>query len=330
MVHDSCVPKPREGQGLPGERGRLEVRPLELRLKGPSGEPVDLRRTINSHGFAGLAPTHLDPSASSLELTLRVTRGRPRRVRIGPGRRGYASVEVLGPRIGGKQAEARSDELLAGAGRVLRLDQDLSDFYALAAEDPDLQWATSGAGRMIRSPSVFEDVVKTVCTTNCSWSLTVRMVDALVRELGEPAIGGDGSLTNAFPTAEAMAAQPERFYREVVRAGYRSPYFVNLAKSVAEGEVDLESLAGQDGLPDEQIETRLLSLPGVGPYAATHVMMTLGRNSRLILDSWTRPTYARLVGKRAVSDGSIQRRFRPYGRHAGLAFWLFLTRDWIE
>jgi hypothetical protein len=56
----------------------------------------------------------------------------------------------------------------------------------------------------------------------------------------------------------------------------------------------------------------------------------LGRYSRLILDSWTRPKYARLVGRRAVKDTTIVRRFRRYGPYAGLAFWLFLTRDWVE
>jgi 3-methyladenine DNA glycosylase/8-oxoguanine DNA glycosylase len=68
--------------------------------------------------------------------------------------------------------------------------------------------------------------------------------------------------------------------------------------------------------------------PGVGPYAAAHVMMLVGRYSHLILDSWTRPTYARLNGGRAVKDATIERRFRRYGRYAGLAFWLYLTRDW--
>jgi 3-methyladenine DNA glycosylase/8-oxoguanine DNA glycosylase len=87
---------------------------------------------------------------------------------------------------------------------------------------------------------------------------------------------------------------------------------------------------GRDQLPDAEIERRLLALPGIGPYAAAHVMMTLGRNSRLILDSWTRPTYARLTGRRAVADRTIERRFRPYGPEAGLAFWSFLTRDWVD
>ena len=72
---------------------------------------------------------------------------------------------------------------------MLRLDHDLSAFYDQAREDPDLAWAATGAGRMIQSPTVFEDVIKTVCTTNCTWSATVRMVNALVSELGDPADG---------------------------------------------------------------------------------------------------------------------------------------------
>jgi hypothetical protein len=67
----------------------------------------------------------------------------------------------------------------------------------------------------------------------------------------------------------------------------------------------------------------------VGPYAAAHVMLLLGRCSRLILDSWTRPTYARLVHRPSVSDRTIERRFRRYGPWAGLAFWLALTRRWV-
>jgi len=74
---------------------------------------------------------------------------------------------------------------------------------------------------------------------------------------------------------------------------------------------------------------RLLALPGVGPYAAAHVMMLLGRYSRLVLDSWTRPKYARLNGGRPARDAAIERRFRRYGPYRGLAFWLFLTRDWV-
>lgn len=300
---------------------------LTLPLNGPGGEPIDLWRTMNSHGFAELAPTALDEGARTLELTLRTHRGRPRRVRIREGRTRGAVIEILGPAAG---PSVRQD-VLAGVHRVLRLDHDLSPFYANAANDPDLAWAVSGAGRMLQGPTVFEDVVKTVCTTNCAWSATVRMVNAMVEHLGDIASGGSGPLTNAFPTPARLAEAPEAFYRDVVRAGYRGPYLRSLARSVADGELDLEALATAtpDELPDGELEQRLLALPGVGPYAAAHIMMTIGRNSLLILDSWTRPTYARLAGRKTVSDAQIRRRFARYGDHAGLAFWLFVTRDWV-
>jgi 3-methyladenine DNA glycosylase/8-oxoguanine DNA glycosylase len=301
---------------------------LRLPLRGPRGEPVDLARTLNSHGFADLAPSAFDARTSTLSVTVPVPGSRPRRIRIGPGRGTNARVEVLGPPPGPRVQAAA----LTGAAHVLRLDQDLAGFYSLAAADPDLAWATAGAGRMLRSPTVFEDVVKTICTTNCAWGATVRMVDALVSSLGEPAVGGVGPLTNAFPTPAAMAAAPASFYRGVVRAGYRGPYMIELARRVDAGEVDLDAMAAStaEDRTDDDIERELLALPGVGPYAAAHVMMTMGRNSRLILDSWTRPTYARLIGRKHVADATIVRRFRRYGPHAGLAFWLVLTRDWLQ
>jgi 3-methyladenine DNA glycosylase/8-oxoguanine DNA glycosylase len=299
------------------------ARSLVLPLAGPHGEPVNLWRTLVSHGIAQLPPAELDEAARSLRTTLRLRGSRPRTIVISEAGRGAARVEVLGP----TPSAAAVEELLATVRGMLNLDEDLSGFYHVAARDPRLAWAAAGAGRMLRSPTVFEDVVKTICTTNCAWSATVRMVTVLVEELGERSAGGCG---RAFPTPAAMAAAPESFYRDAVRAGYRGAYLRRLAASVVAGEVDLEQLrpASPAEIPDDEVAERLLALPGVGPYAAAHVMMLLGRHSRLILDSWTRPTYARVNGRKAA-DATILRRFRRYGSHAGLAFWLLLTHDWV-
>jgi N-glycosylase/DNA lyase len=263
-----------------------------------------------SHGVADLPPARVDEDANAYITTLALDSSLPRTIRISQGRRGFARIEAEGRALG-KQA-ARDVE--AAVRRMLNLDEDLSGFYALVRDDPDLAWAANGAGRMLRSPTVFEAAAKTICTTNVAWSATVRMVTALVDQ---------------FPTPAAMAEQDEGFFREVVRAGYRGPYLRALAIGVADGSIALEELGDASSeISDDEVAARLLALPGIGPYGTAHLMMLLGRHSRLILDSWTRPKYARVRGRKA-SDKTIERRFRRYGRYAGLAFWLYLTHDWV-
>jgi 3-methyladenine DNA glycosylase/8-oxoguanine DNA glycosylase len=285
----------------------------ELPLVGAGGEPVDFARTIVSHGVAELPPNRVDLPGRALVTTLPI-RGGARTVRI----------TARGRKL---RVEGSADpKLTKTVAHMFRLDEDLSGFYELVRED-ELAWCALGAGRMLRAPTVFEDVVKTICTTNTAWSGTRKMTAALVDNLGVKAPGGG----RTFPTPQAMAEADESFYRDVIRAGYRGPYLKTLAEDVAAGRLDLEKLNDPE-LPDDEVAARLLALPGVGPYAAAHVMLTsLARYSRLVLDSWTRPTYCKLAGARsALKDATIERRFKRYGEWAGLAFWLYLTRSWVE
>jgi len=297
------------------------MRIAELLLRGAGGEPIDFARTIVSHGVAELPPNQVELDTRTLETTLPV-QGGARTVRL-TAEDGKLLVDILAGRAGTRVR----DTLASTVAHMFRLDEDLSGFYAVARGDGELAWSAQGAGRMLRAPTVFDDVVKTICTTNTAWSGTRKMTAALVDELGVEAPGG----RRAFPTPEAMAEADESFYRAVVRAGYRGPYLKTLATDVADGTIDLEELTDPN-LPDDEAAARLLALPGIGPYAAAHVMLTsLGRYSRLVLDSWTRPTYCKLSGARStLKDATIERRFRRYGDWAGLAFWLYLTRGWVE
>ena len=299
-------------------RKTAEIAVAELPLRGRAGEPVDFARTIVSHGVAELPPNRVDLAGRTLETTLPIRRGGALTVRVGA----YGRKLRLEPVAG-----SYDKKLTETVAHMFRLDEDLSGFYALVREDSELSWCATGAGRMLRAPTVFEDIVKTICTTNTAWSGTRRMTAALVDNLGIEAPGGG----RTFPSAEAMASVEESFYRDVVRAGYRGPYLRTLAADVAQGRIDLEELNDPE-LPDEEVVARLLALPGVGPYAAAHVMLTsLSRYSRLVLDSWTRPTYVKLAGARStLKDATIERRFKRYGEWAGLAFWLYLTRSWVE
>jgi 3-methyladenine DNA glycosylase/8-oxoguanine DNA glycosylase len=239
----------------------------------------------------------------------------------------------------GRLSPAEARDARAQLATCLALDEDLGPFRARAAELearraagqgkdlPDLRWALArGAGRLLRSPSVYEDAVKTLCTTNCSWALTRAMVGRLCEALGEPAPLG----TRTFPTPEAMAARPERFYRDVVRAGYRAPFLRSLAKAAAAGALDLAAVRSA-ALTDDDAAQRISALDGFGPYATEHLLRLLGHHGHLALDSWTRAKLARLRGKRRVpKDSTVARWYAPYGRWAGLAMWLEATADWFE
>ncbi len=297
---------------------------MAIELRGHGGEPVDLQRTLLSHGVADLPPNAVAPDGSEMSTVL-LAEGRAWLVRL-CGEPGVASAQLDIPDGAAAPPPKAAAAIERAVRHMLRLDEDLSPFYAAVGADPALAWVAAGAGRMLRSPTVFEDLVKTICTTNCAWSATVRMVRALVENLGTPA--QKASERRAFPTPRAMAEADDTFYRDTVRAGYRGPFLKTLAEDVASGRIDPEALLDPDQ-SDDDVAVRLLSIAGIGPYAAAHMMMLLGRYRQLILDSWTRPKYRRLTGRTRVTDKGIERAFRRYREFAGLAFWLTLTQDWI-
>ncbi len=296
-------------------------------------QPFDLDLVVRSHGWYDLAPWSWDQERRILARPLVISRGRTLRVeaaeRGGPG--GGLALRVTAE---GRVTAADAAEARAQLGAALALAEDLAPFWRRIRELepererlglPDLRWAAArGAGRMLRSPTVFEDVVKMLCTTNCSWGLTRVAVRNLVERLGAPApLGG-----RAFPGAEALAARPERFFRDAIRVGYRAPFLRAIAREVAAGRLDVEAWR-DPAIPEEELQRRIRALPGFGPYATEGLLRLLGRHRHLSLDSWVRPALrARRGLKRVPSDRTIARWFAPYGEWAGMALWLEVTAAW--
>ncbi len=173
---------------------------------------------------------------------------------------------------------------------------------------------------MLRAPTLFEDAVKMLLTTNCSWAATRGMVARL--------IGLAGSEGSAFPTAAELARfTPRRLEREV-RCGYRAPALARFARRAASGPLDLDRWE-ERSRPAAEIREEILEERGFGPYAAEGLLRILGRHDFLALDSWVRQKYRQLhPGPVKKTDASIARRYARFGGYRGLAMWLELTRDW--
>lgn len=290
--------------------------PMDLKIPTPAN--FSFRRTVASHGWYQLPPFGLE----KWELSRVIDVGKKPPVTIFlTERKNHVRVRASRPL---NKSEAAI--VLRDARHVLRLDDDLEQFYLATATDPEFSWiGKQGAGRLLRSPTVFEDLVKMICTTNCSWALTLKMVHGLVNNLGRET----GDERRTFPTAQTMAAMPAKFFVDDVRAGYRAPYLKELADRVASGELNVEEWLSSD-LPTRDLLKQMKGVKGVGDYAAENLLKLLGRYDGLALDSWTRARFFEIRNNgRKAKDQKIARYYAKFNEWRGLALWCDVTRDWL-
>ena len=306
---------PRGAKGAPSRTHALETFPR-----------FDFTGAAYSHGWYALAPNRGDPEERSLERVWRVGDGAAR-IRLhqpaGPGGTVEMAVRTgRGARSGLSPATWRVIE--RDVRHMLRLDEDLSEFHALClrAGPPFDHAARRGFGRLLRSPTLFEDLVKVLATTNTQWSGTKAMVAKLV-DLG--GIGG------AFPGPERVAELGAARIRDRARWGYRAPYLVGLAKAIARGKLDLAEWESWKGTTDE-LEAEIRSVPGFGPYAAAHVLTLLGRYDRIGVDTVFREFVRRAHFPRArkpVTDRRMLAVYDRWGEWKMLAYWFELWTDYV-
>lgn len=316
-------------------RGRRGLGRTTITTAAPS--PFDFAGTAYSHGWAVLAPNSWD--VAELRLT--------RTERLGPDRIVHLTVSgkrsVHGERVRidvtheGDLQDAESVAVRRLVRRMFRLDEDMEPFYALCRK-AGRRWesASLGLGRLLRSPTVFEDAVKTICTTNVRWGGTKAMVGGLVRVLGEPGPLSetdeerpDDARPNSFPTPAAIAAA-DGGTLDAARLGYRAPYIRELAERVETGDLDLEAYRATES-STEEIRRSLLEIRGVGPYAAATLLMLLGRYDHLGVDT----VYLTFVSKRYFgghrpSNREAQGVYAEWGRWKYLGYWFDLWQGLDE
>jgi len=290
-----------------------------IHITAPAG--FDFWHTVFSHGWCALPPFAHDPDARTLTRVFALPGGLTARCTLS-GAAGGIRVAVD---WSAAPSASACESLVAQVRTCLRMEEDFTEFHREARKHARYRWISRcGAGRMLRAPTVFEDAVKMICTTNCTWALTTLMVSNLVETAGAPHPGGG----KAFPTPEAVAALTERQLRNSVKAGYRSPYIRALARRIVRGDLEIESWR-TSALSTPELFEAMRRVKGIGPYAAGNLLKLAGRYDELGLDSWVRAQYAALRrGGRRVKDATIERDYVRFGRWRGLIFWLEMTRDW--
>lgn len=281
-------------------------------------ENFSFQNTVNSHGWSELLPFEFDRENCVLSYVFAGSDNETAH---------YASISDAKDKLKIEVSGAKTDDekIIRAVRHILRLDDDLSGFYKILEPEKRLAWIKNiKAGRLLRSPTVYEDLVKTICTTNCSWSLTKKMTANLVEKLGTAAANGKRS----FPTARQMADVPAEFYRDEIRAGYRAPYLFELAEKVAAGTLDPESWLGSD-LPPKELKKEIKSVKGVGDYAAENLFKLIGNYEGLALDSWVRAQFYKKHNHGEVcEDRQIREFYEKFGTFRGLVLWCDLTERW--
>ncbi|MEM0982435.1 MAG: hypothetical protein AAGI17_00640 [Planctomycetota bacterium] len=273
----------------------------------------DLARDVCSYGYFILAPNHWLPEKRALTRPLDLPGGPALCTITQPKHTLTARFDRTLDRA--EQAEAR-----AQITRMLRLDETEADLRAF--HTIDRRWKRSGRGRLFRSPTLFEDVIKTVTSCNVAWPSTINMNYRLCDVLGRKTPTG----TPTFPSAKKVARTRVGTLRARCRVGYRDQRMVDLARLFAKGAID-ESWLTDPATDDTDVFAFLKTLPGIGPYAAGNIMQLLGRYSFLALDTESVRHGKTVLGMTGTDRAILKQvadHFEPFGDHKFRSYWFEL------
>ncbi|MEE9405515.1 MAG: hypothetical protein V3V20_11530 [Algisphaera sp.] len=224
----------------------------------------DLTRAVCSYGYFTLAPNHWDATKHVLHRPLRTTLGQV--VKTTLEHRENGTLRLVCDRM-----VPRSDHatLKAQVRRMLRLDESFTAWHTLHSAAQQ-----AGFGRLFRSPTLFEDVIKTFTSCNVTWANTQQMNRLMVENVGH---GG-------FPTPTQLADFGEARLKTTCRVGYRASRIVELARDIEKGDVGLDWFE-KPGHASEVLFEAFHGLYGVGPYAAGNLCHLVGVYDRLAIDT---------------------------------------------
>jgi N-glycosylase/DNA lyase len=297
----------------------------KLYLSTPNN--FSFKSTLYSHGWSNLKPFELVEKPLHITYVVKAAQNNINLLSISE-----VEDKQLEITIDDKLNEQERDHTLAAVKRMFRIDEDYSEFYAIAGKSKEFSWVVKyGAGRLLRCGSLWEDMVKMLCTTNCTWRLTQIMTENLVSKLGAAGKTVDsGKIVHAFPEPKVIADQTEKYLRTEIKMGYRAPYLLELGDAVASGELNLNDFENNN-LSSTDLYNKMRNIKGFGDYAVSNLLKLLGRYDKMGADSWSGQKFSQKHHNvKAVEDKEIFSHYKKYGKWAGLFFWMDVSEDWYK
>lgn len=289
-----------------------------------AGVPFDFEQTVTAHGWMRLLPYSWDNENKYLQRIQQISSGQVVHLQI----KGNQSKEnpeihitILSSSTIYKNDELEVEKIVS---HMLRLDEDFSGLYKTALKTGGHYLnMTQGFGRLLRSPTVFEDVVKTICTTNIQWAGTKRMVKEIVDAFGN-SFNAD-PIQKSFPSAKDITGYRFNEFIDITNLGYRAEYIYELAQRISNGDLDIESFT--DGhISTADLRKKLLSIKGIGNYAAATLLMLLGHYDALPVDSVFREfVFKKYFKGKVVTQKKAEDIYRSWGHWKYLAYWYDMT-----
>lgn len=218
--------------------------------------------------------------------------------------------------------EVDRKRLTARLSHSYGLDEDITDFIALAGQVPPMQEPLTALAGMRQScpENLFEIAIISLLLQNATVARTTQMMTHLLDHYGRVVEFDDVTLKAFFTPAEIMSVD-EATFRERDRLGYRAKYIGRFAEFFAAHDPDSVDRADKAELVRE-----FQTIKGVGPYTAAIIASHAIRDTAALgLDVWNRKLLAKRLmdvddAEVAMVKAEMTRLFPGYEGLAGLYF----------
>ena len=201
---------------------------------------------------------------------------------------------------------------------MLDLDADPQAIAEALGADPLLgPFVTDAPGRRVPGAADAEEIaIRAVLGQQVSLAGAATLAGRLVAAHGEPLANPVGSVTHAWPAADALAHASDQV---LAMPASRRRAIRGLAAALASGQVVLDADADRRATED-----RLLALPGIGPWTAGYIRMRALHDTDAFLasDLGVKHALDRLgLDSRPAAAELISLAWRPYRAYALQHLW---------